>query len=372
MFFLNVHKEEAILKISSKYRKISAAMIIMLVLSVLNMCELKTSAGEKEDPPIPVLNSRTMIKGMVLKEIPLKEKITIIDKVFYENLKPDTAYTLHGILMVKNSDGVYEKYKKGNDMIEASCSFRTSDNKNGYEEYGEEWIEFEEIEISDVEGKTFAVYENLYLGTDTDAVNQYEEYPDKKIFPIEHKNEEDKQLIRAAYINSSIKGLDNESKELKINQAGKTVITDTISYENLTPDMSYRIVGKLVDSKTGKRLADDYASGDEEKVFVARKASGCVEVSYEIKTEDSISISIEESLFNAEGSLIARNNSEKDGNNIIHLIKETKQEITEEKKKEEISEKKDIETKEDEPEKHFWDYLIKKINVFLLEKGKQK
>lgn len=60
----------------------------------------------------------------------------------------------------------------------------------------------------------------------------------------------------------------------------KVTITDTVTYNNLTPGKSYTMKGTLMDKATGKAIKVDGKEVTAEKTFVPEKADGAVELTF--------------------------------------------------------------------------------------------
>ena len=154
----------------------------------------------------------------------------VIDTVKYSGLQPGFAYDVKGTLMDKNTN---EPLLIDGKEITGSASF-TAENTTGTVD-----VTFT-FDASAIIGKSLVVYEDLYLNGEIIA---------------DHRDiDDEEQTIYTANINTVAK--DSESGLKLINPDGTVSITDTISYENFIPELSYVFKGRLVDTATGETLKD--------------------------------------------------------------------------------------------------------------------
>lgn len=273
------------------------------------------SSGTPTDAALPEINTRLYVKGMVLKEIPIGEKISLIDKVYFSGLESSTEYTLVGKLMIKNTEGSYKEYEKNGKCVVSKCTFKTGkyvDRDMGAA--GEEWLEYDDIdiELSDT-GFSYVneltVEEKLYLGKNEDKNKE-----------IAIKEGSEGNLYMASIVRMDKSKAADISIE-KESDSGLITVVDSVSYVNLTPDMSYRLVGTLYDKETDSVIETSVG----EKVFVAREADGDTSIEMEIDSGKYMNkdIMVVETLYNAEGNLIAKSNK-KDSKSLTELLNERK------------------------------------------------
>ena len=87
----------------------------------------------------------------------------------------------------------------------------------------------------------------------------------------------------------STKLVDKLTKTKNTVYSNKTVLVDTISYENLIPNITYTISGKLIDKETGKEIAIANSTNKDKKnmvtiTFTPKKSNGTVDAEFVIDT----------------------------------------------------------------------------------------
>ena len=182
------------------------------------------------------------------------EKVTIIDTVEYEGLKKGQEYQVVGTLMDRETgepvliDGhpvtseKTFKAKKSSGMVEVTFTF------NGVS----------------LKGKTVVVFEELY-------------HEDLKLAVHADIDDED-QTIFFPEIGSTAK--DSDTEDHIANADSEVTLIDTVAYKNLVPAQEYRVVGTLMDKKTGEPLEADGKPVTAETVFTTKKSEGTTEVMF--------------------------------------------------------------------------------------------
>ncbi len=189
------------------------------------------------------------------------DSATIIDTITYENLIAGREYTVKGTLMDKAS-GHAVKGGDGN-TITAEKVF-TADAASGTVD-----IEFV-FDGTGFEGKTLVAFEELYAANTLIA---------------EHKDISDAaQTVMFPEIGTY---LVSEGGNNMVKAEPETILTDTISYKNLTPGNTYTVSGTLMDKATGNAVKDDkgYAITAESE-FVPESADGSVQVVFRFDGSD--------------------------------------------------------------------------------------
>lgn len=183
--------------------------------------------------------------------------VTLVDEVKYENLVPDRAYVLEGILMDKKSG------KPAVDADGKQITAQTVFTPKKSDGSAEVVFRFDGSKLA---GETLVVYEELL-------------YQGKVI--AEHKEAEDAgQTIY--FPSASTTAKDQKTGEQIAFAEDQVTIEDVVHYENLVPGKKYTVSGTLVDQADGEPIRD--AVGKEitaEKEFTAKKAEGDVTVVFE-------------------------------------------------------------------------------------------
>ena len=183
---------------------------------------------------------------------------TITDTVSYENLLPNTWYTLKGVLMDKETN-------KEIPGAVATATFKTpaaeTDVVSGEAEMNITY------DATGLENHALVVFEDLYLTP--------EEYrAEDKDVPVEalkeesevasHKDiEDDGQTIYIPEIRTHAKDATSGTKTALAEE--RVVIEDLVTYENLLPNKTYTMEGTLVEKTTAKEipLLADAAEGED-------------------------------------------------------------------------------------------------------------
>ena len=188
------------------------------------------------------------------------KKVTIVDTVFYKDLRPEVTYKVTGKLMNKETgkpilvDGkevTAEKVftpKSENGTVDIVFKF------NGEALRGETVVAFESVSYKDIE---VAVHADI---TD-EAQTVY--IPEIKTSAIDSET--------AAGISKADK---------------KITLIDTVSYNNLMPGVQYKVIGTLMDKDTGKPVETNGKVVTSEAVFTAESTEGTVDVVFEFNGKD--------------------------------------------------------------------------------------
>ena len=229
-------------------------------------------------------------------------KIVLIDTVEYKNLKPNTEYPLQGTLMDKKAEKAL-KDSSGNE-IKANTTFTSSSTGEGKAE-----ITFE-FEADDIAGKTAVAFEEI---------PGYAVHADI--------NDED-QTVHFPKIGTTAKNTETQSQAAMINDAVE--IEDTVAYQNLIADESYKLHGYLVDKSTGLALLSNGKKIEAEKNFTASESgSEIITLSFNalsLTDENGNTVSAEgldvvvfEELYDTNGKLVEDHKDVDDEGQTIHF-----------------------------------------------------
>ena len=222
--------------------------------------------------------------------------VELLDTVKYRNLLPGRNYTLHGMIVEKET---------GNPVSEERTLEFVPEKSEGSVELGFE------ISADELCGKTIVVYEEIKADGKSIA---------------EHKDPEAKeQSIYFPEIGT--KALDENSKTQEGEAKEKQKIIDQITYKNLLPDETYVLKGVLMDKETGKELLDENGKRVTAGIsFVPENEEGTIEMTFELDARmlAGKSVVVFERLYDEEEHLIAK---EEDIENADQTILYRKQEI---------------------------------------------
>lgn len=173
-----------------------------------------------------------------------KDRVTIEDEVYFEDLVPDEEYTLTGILYNAKTGEIYTD-AEGNNYIK-SVKF-TPDASNSVisdgTASGSITVRFEDVQIP-YEEISIVVFESLY-----------EEQNNVQIAFHEDINDADQTVVRRV---PEIKttATDSGSGTHIFVYEEKVSINDLVTYTNLNPGEEYYLTGTLHDSDTGEIFKD--------------------------------------------------------------------------------------------------------------------
>lgn len=314
-------------------------VFITFILLIINISFIRIYAKKKDEVVVPIIDSWLYVKGNVLKEIPLGKKVELIDKVYYGKLKPNEEYTIIGTLMTKKGDGKYTEYKKDGKSVTVSNTFRTRGDEKGdpYGAYGEEWLNFQEIDTTELDADAMSVKVELFPGKEKKDLDTSSTTTDGIVFPAQVLSEESDHFLYKTSIEAYSHEPQNDNCRINIINKEKAVFVESVKYKNLTPDMSYKLVCNLCDKKTGNMIEIENGMMSKEKIFVARQESGDVDIEIELDVSDrkEKEIVISGYLYNLEGSLIAVQDDLNCSNQTIQLYKEDLKAIKEKVMKQE-------------------------------------
>ncbi len=186
-----------------------------------------------------------------------EESVTLVDRVYYRNVRPGLEYTLYGTVMVKET-GEALKDENGNTVVNA-VSF-TTDTSDGFID-----VEFT-VNTKVIAGQTLVAFETL----DYNGVSL-----------VIHADIEDvDQTIHIPEIWTTAVDADNKTHTLTYKD--RVTVVDTVAYKNLIPGRTYVVEGTLYNAETGEIYKDvegkTYTAATE---FEPAEADGTVDVIFE-------------------------------------------------------------------------------------------
>ncbi len=202
---------------------------------------------------IPELKTTATVDGN--KEVNATEVFTLTDTVEYKHLVPGKEYVLKGILMNKATGKALEL--------------------DGKEITSE--VKFIPEQPSGTVDVLFT-FDSKFIKTETQIVAFEYLYKDGKELTT-HTDIEDEGQTVTIHI-PSIKTTAKANDKKKATAKGELTITDTVSYEKLTPGKEYEIAGVLMDKATGKPFMVKGKEVTSTVKFTPDKANGTVEVKF--------------------------------------------------------------------------------------------
>ena len=182
------------------------------------------------------------------------ETVTLVDRVYYTNIKPGLEYTLYGSVMVKETGEPFVD-AEGNAVV-ATKTF-VPETADGYED-----IEFT-VNTLLVAGQTLVAFETL----DYNGVT----------LVIHADIEDEDQTVHVPEI--ATKALDSKTNTQTLTYSERVTVVDTVEYKNLIPNKDYVVHGVLYNADTGEIYTDAEGKTYEASTeFTAETPDGFVEV----------------------------------------------------------------------------------------------
>lgn len=198
----------------------------------------------------PEIGTTAVNKATGHHQIAIDKETTVTDTVAYKDLKPGATYILKGVLKDKLTGEIY-KDADGKE-ITSEISFTASDSGSGTVD-----VEFTFMPNENA-GSVLVASESLFVG-------------DVKIAEHDDLNDTD-QMIYIAEISSALNG--KETGDKTVTQSEEAVVTDTVTYKNLSTDVSYKINSYLVESNTGEKIEES----EKTTVFTPESSDGSIDI----------------------------------------------------------------------------------------------
>ncbi len=220
------------------------------------------------------------------------EDVKVKDTVSYQNLVPGYTYKVAGTVMDKDTQKPLQN--NGADIVaEAEFTPETAD--------GTVDVEFT-FNAAEFAGKTMVMFEKLYLvkenvtdAADTDVSQDSKDNVEgdnkendednttgaqeevQEILVAVHEDiDDDNQTIYVPQVKTTARDSKSDTSMFYAQKDAKVI--DTVTYRNLVPGKTYKVVGTAVDKETGAPLIVNGAEVTSEAEFTAEKASGKVDV----------------------------------------------------------------------------------------------
>lgn len=221
------------------YRHDSVINLGTLTDDYIQTPEIFTTAGDKET---------------TLNDAYTSKVTTLLDTIYYNGLSVGKQYTVRGVLMDQETNS---PVLIDGDEVVSEKSFRALSVT------GSVTTEFV-FDASALKGSSVVVFEELYQNGELIA---------------EHKDiASTDQTIQ--FWEPHIQTLATSDGEKTLIISPKTKISDTITYENLIPEKTYRAVGTLMDRETGEPLLVNGQEVTSEATFRPKESSGSVEMGF--------------------------------------------------------------------------------------------
>ena len=223
-----------------------------------------------------------------LKVVYANDDITSFsDSIDFVNLEGSTEYTAVGYIMDAATGKPIEQDGK---PLTARSTFTTpasNRGNNGVDGVAEVVFEFKNARDI-LAGKEIVIFEELYIGETTE----------KESLIAEHKDLKDKEQ-KLKFIKIGTLAYDKEDNDKVFIPDGKYELVDEVSYYNIDIDGEYKLVGTLMDKKTGQPFMDKNGNPIESTTeFTTKDPAGKINVDFVFETDlTNISLVVFEELY---------------------------------------------------------------------------
>ena len=192
------------------------------------------------------------------------KEVKITDTVAYKNLIPGLTYRVSGTVMDKETGKALQN--DGKDII-AEAQF-VPESADGTVD-----VVFT-FNAEKFAGKTMVMFEQLYL--DTTPEDGTTEETTEVLVAVHEDLEDEGQTIYVPEVKT--KATDSKTDTSMFYAEKDAKVIDTVSYRNLVPGKTYKVVGTAVDKATGAPLIVNGKEVTSEAEFTAKEANGSVDV----------------------------------------------------------------------------------------------
>lgn len=241
---------------------------------------------------VPEIGTTATIDGN--KEVNATEVFTLTDTVEYKHLIPGKEYQLKGVLMDKAT---------GKSLLINEKEITSE-------------VKFTPEQPSGTVDVLFT-FDSKFIKTETQIVAFEYLFKDGKELTMHTDIEDEGQTVTVKI--PSIKTTAKVNGKKKVVAKGDVTITDTASYENLTPGKEYEATGILMDKKTGKPFKVKGKEVTSTVKFTPDKANGTVEVKFTFDASDikkSTDLVVFESMYRDNIEIATHANINDDGQTV--------------------------------------------------------
>ncbi|MDO4466807.1 MAG: VaFE repeat-containing surface-anchored protein [Bacillota bacterium] len=282
---------------------------------ILSTDELIFSFSQKDTSKKEYVSKNTLINHKITIQTKAHEKngdgqvlnpaenLEFVDTVSYAGLTIGEEYTLEGRLM--DADSKTAIVDAQDQPIVVKQAFIPK------QEVGTVDVVFS-VDGNLLRGKRIVVFEKLY-NKENEEIVSHEDFKDKN------------QTIEIKDITIHTMAT-SENGSHEIQEGRDTVILDQVYLNNLTVGKTYKLVGTLMDKKSGKPFKDSQGNlATSEKEFILKEGQECESISFTVNTEGmaGISVVVFEKLYEVDGNKeleIANHEDIEDENQEVSII----------------------------------------------------
>lgn len=232
-----------------------------LTLEDVEVAEHKDINDEGQTIHIPAAQTTATDDSSKINVSEAKKEVSVTDTVAYRNLVPGKEYTVRGTAVDKET-GEPLTDSDGNELV--STAKFTAASADGSVD-----VKFT-FDGTAMAGRSVVFFENVY-------------YTDKLI-AVHADIDDEAQTVHIPLIFTSVKDKDTDSH---MSLAGSDVtLTDTVTYKNLIPGLTYRVAGTVMDKDSKKPLQNDGRDITAEAEFTPETADGTVDVEFTFSAKE--------------------------------------------------------------------------------------
>lgn len=205
-----------------------------------------------DNESIPEVNTFAKFDTGIKESLP-KEKVTVLDKFIYKNVREGHPYEIRAKLVETDNP----------DKVIAKCNqkFTAKDSS------GEETLKFT-FNAEKLKGKSLVVLTELHRMDRK-----------KTTLVAVHKDINNKDEI-VVFPNVKTTATDKIDGGKDMFSGEKQTIVDKVSYSNLIVGKTYKVSGKLMNQETGEPILDNGKEVTAEKEFTAERSNGFIELEF--------------------------------------------------------------------------------------------
>lgn len=207
---------------------------------------------EIDNESIPEVNTFAKFDTGIKESLP-KEKVTVLDKFIYKNVREGHPYEIRAKLVETDNP----------DKVIAKCNqkFTAKDDS------GEETLKFT-FNAEKLKGKSLVVLTELHRMDRK-----------KNTLVAVHKDIYNKDEM-VVFPNVKTTATDKIDGGKDMFSGEKQIIVDKVSYSNLIVGKTYKVSGKLMNQETGEPILDNGKEVTAEKEFTAERSNGFIELEF--------------------------------------------------------------------------------------------
>lgn len=204
------------------------------------------------------------------------ETTVFTDNIDYWNIEGSTEYTAVGYIMDAETGEAIEQ--DGKPLMAMSTFTTPASNRgnNGVDGVAEVVFEFKNAREV-LEGRDIVIFEELYLGENTEKENLIAEHKDL--------SDTEQQL---KFIKIGTLAYDKDDKDKLLKPDGHYELIDEVSFSNIDISAEYKLVGTIMNKETGEAFLDSNGKPITSEVeFTSKETDGTINVEFSFDTSEN-------------------------------------------------------------------------------------